>query len=281
MPVVTFRKTGPGAPLWLVHPGAGEILVYLQLTSFFTDRPVYALRARGFDGEPFFETLEECIDTYVTHIKRVQPHGPYAVVGYSFGGMFAFEIAKRLDDMARADGGEGVRFLGVLNLPPHVKQRIRQLNMVTAVLTLALFLQLVPDDDPEAFDPNIHNMSYMDVLEEVFRRAPQDRIRELDINHEKLLRWAEVSNALHALAWDYEPSGCVESMDVFCAVPLRAVAKSKQEWREKQLVRWNDFVGKRGVNFHDVAGEHFSMIGSEHVGTFQMKLKEVMRARGV
>lgn len=280
-PVVTLRKEGSGTPLWLVHPGAGEILVYLQLASFFTDRPVYAIRARGFDGEPFFETLDECISTYVSHIKRVQPSGPYAVVGYSFGGMFAFEISKRLNKLARNKGQDGVRFLGVLNLPPHVRQRIRQLNMVTAVLTLSLFLGLLTDDDPKAFDTNIGNMDYSTVLDEVLRRAPVGRMTELDIDRAKLLRWAEVSNALHALAWNYEPNGEVDVMDVFCAVPLKAVAKNKVEWKEKQLSRWAEFVDENGVEFHDVRGEHFSMIGSKYVGSFQSKLKEVMRKRGV
>jgi acyl-CoA synthetase (AMP-forming)/AMP-acid ligase II/thioesterase domain-containing protein/aryl carrier-like protein len=281
MPVVALRRDGPGTPLWLVHPGAGEILVYLQLASFFADRPVYALRARGFDGEPFFETLDECISTYVAHIKRVQPYGPYAVVGYSFGGMFAFEISKRLNALSRDEGLPGVRFLGVLNLPPHVKQRIRQLNMITAVLTLALFLGLVTEDDPETFDSNISRMDHKAVLNEVLRRAPRDRMRELDIDRAKLLRWAEVSNALHALAWDYEPNGTVDVMDVFCAIPLKAVANNRYEWKEMQLRRWTDFVGEGGVEFHDVRGEHFNMIGSNHVESFQSIMKETMKARGV
>jgi acetoacetyl-CoA synthetase len=38
--------------------------------------------------------------TYVALIRSVQPDGPYALTGYSMGGLVAFEIAQRL----RADG---------------------------------------------------------------------------------------------------------------------------------------------------------------------------------
>ncbi|KAF2103337.1 acetyl-CoA synthetase-like protein [Rhizodiscina lignyota] len=277
-PLVVLQPppSNTATPLWLVHPGAGEVLVYLNLAKYFAgERAVYALRARGFDGEPFFASIPQCIDTYVARMRAVQPHGPYAILGYSFGSMFAVEMAK----MLRAAGQE-VRFLGVLNLPPHIKQRIRQLNMTTAVLTLALFLQLVSDDDPKRFNAEIDRMHYEEVLDEVLRRAPEGRMKELAMDRAKLLRWAEVSNALHAIAWDYEPEGSVEHLDVFVAHPLAAVANNKEEWFEEQLTKWKDF-SNTPPRFHDADGEHFSMIGAEHVRSFQKKLKAAMAARGV
>jgi thioesterase domain-containing protein len=153
--------------------------------------------------------------------------------------------------------------------------------MVTAVLTLSLFLDLIKDDDPKTFSPDIDNMTYNDVLDEIFNhRAPPGRMAELALDRAKLLRWAEVSNALHEMAWDYAPSGIVDSIDVFVAFPLAAVARNKEEWFEQQLSRWVDF-SKSAPRFHDADGEHFSMIGSQHVFSFQKKLKAAMEARGV
>lgn len=40
-----------------------------------------------------FESLAE---TYIAHIKTLQPTGPYTLFGWSFGGVLAFEIAKQL-----------------------------------------------------------------------------------------------------------------------------------------------------------------------------------------
>lgn len=87
----------------------------------------------------------------------MQPRVPYVIIGYSFGSMFAVEISKQL-----STAGEEVKFLGVLNLPPHIKQRIRQLNMTMAVLTLAFILQLVSNEDPTTFHRNIDSMHYED-----------------------------------------------------------------------------------------------------------------------
>lgn len=277
-PVITLNPTGPLPPLWLVHPGAGEILVYLNLAKHFhAERPIHALRARGFDDEPFFSSIPECISTYVASIRRVQPKGPYNILGYSFGSMFAFEIAKAL----RSDG-QDISFLGVLNLPPHIKQRIRQLNMVTAVLTLSLFLGLVTDDDPDTFFPGgIQDQTHDDILDEILeRRAPPGRMVELALDRAKLLRWAEVSNALHAMAWDYEPSGMVEHVDVFVAHPLRQVARNREEWFAEQVSKWAYF-SRTLPRFHEAEGEHFSMIGVQHVGSFAAKLKTALEGRGL
>lgn len=57
-----------------------------------TDRPVYGFRAKGFnaaEGETPFTNLEEVFETYKAAIKKRQPKGPYAIAGYSFGGMVA------------------------------------------------------------------------------------------------------------------------------------------------------------------------------------------------
>ncbi|EHL01931.1 putative Dimodular nonribosomal peptide synthase [Glarea lozoyensis 74030] len=124
-PVVVFRAEGAKTPLWLIHPGVGEVLVFIGLAKCLAadDRPVLALRAAGFEpNNPGFDSIEQTVDVYTAAIRRRQPHGPYALAGYSYGAMLAFETAKRL----RASGDE-VRFLGSFNLPPHIKQRIHAL----------------------------------------------------------------------------------------------------------------------------------------------------------
>lgn len=62
--------------------------------------------------------MEEMISTYLQAIKRVQPHGPYAIAGYSFGSIIAFEITKRLEA-----AGDEVKFLATIDQPPHFKKR--------------------------------------------------------------------------------------------------------------------------------------------------------------
>jgi thioesterase domain-containing protein len=53
---------------------------------------------------------------YVTEIRRVQPHGPYFLAGYSFGGRVSLEIAQQL-----VREGEPVSFLGLIDTSFHDK----------------------------------------------------------------------------------------------------------------------------------------------------------------
>jgi thioesterase domain-containing protein/acyl-CoA synthetase (AMP-forming)/AMP-acid ligase II len=119
-PVVPLQLSGTRTPLFCVHPDTGEVLDFVNLANYFvTERPVYALRARGFnEGEKCFATLNELVNAYVDAIRRRQPHGPYAVAGYSYGGVIAFEIAKVLEAQ-----GERVAFVASFNLPPYIKYR--------------------------------------------------------------------------------------------------------------------------------------------------------------
>ncbi|KAJ5196059.1 Thioesterase, partial [Penicillium cf. viridicatum] len=48
--LTTGCHTTVKTPLWLFHPGVGEILVFLALAQHFPDRPIYAMRPRGFNS---------------------------------------------------------------------------------------------------------------------------------------------------------------------------------------------------------------------------------------
>lgn len=60
-PVVVLQSgdsTSP--PIWFIHPGLGEILVFLNISKYFSDRRVYALRAPGFNpGEEMFGSIDQ------------------------------------------------------------------------------------------------------------------------------------------------------------------------------------------------------------------------------
>ncbi len=76
-----------------------------------SDRPVYGLQPLPLDGKHRIpRTIESMAADYVAEIRRVQPHGPYFLAGYSFGGRVSFEIAQQL-----VWEGERVSFLGMID----------------------------------------------------------------------------------------------------------------------------------------------------------------------
>ncbi|KAM3069225.1 hypothetical protein ACMFMG_010741 [Clarireedia jacksonii] len=275
-PMVVLQSQGSKAPLWLIHPGVGEILIFLKLSSYLTDRPVYAMRARGFEpGEPYFPDISTAVTTYYQKIKEQQPSGPYAIAGYSYGSMIAFEIVKLL-----LKNNDEVRFLGVLNLPPHIKFRMRQLDWTNCLLHLSYFLGFFSEEYAHAQHPVLQKLSHSEVLDHVLSVAPRERMEELGLDRVKLANWADLAYSLQSSAVDYEPQGIVKSIDVFCAIPLAAVAKNMEDWKTNHLGKWRDF-SEEEPRLHEVDGAHYTMIGPEHVYSFQKRLKGALEARGI
>ncbi|PHH75740.1 hypothetical protein CDD82_4306 [Ophiocordyceps australis] len=279
-PVVVFRASGSKTPLWLIHPGVGEVLVFVGLAKCLAadDRPVYALRAAGFErNHERFESIQQCVDVYTAAMRRCQPHGPYALAGYSYGSMLAFEVAKRL-----GAGGDQVCFLGCFNLPPHIKQRMRVLNWNLCLLHLSHFLSLVVEEvcDTLELDATFGNASRNEAMQWVLDIAHKPRWDELNLETDALERWADVAFGLQCMARNYDPSGQVSSMDIFHCIPLKAVAPSQEVWLRNHLSHWADFV-REAPRFHPVQGEHYTMIGPEHVVSFAQTLTEALKARGV
>ncbi|KAL8743968.1 MAG: hypothetical protein Q9190_003737 [Brigantiaea leucoxantha] len=275
-PVVTLQYDGSKTPLWLVHPGIGEILVFLGLVKYFPDRPIHALRTRGFNpGEEPFQGLTDVVTTYYRALKKQQPQGPYAIAGYSYGSMLAFEISKILEA-----NGDIVQFLGSFNLPPHIKERMRMLDRTAGLLHIAHFCGIISEQRSEKLADELRELSQPEQVAKLLAESDQQRCAELALTHESLLNWTNVAWSLQKIGWEYDPSGSVSHMDVFYCQPLKVVAHTREEYRKTKLNHWADFV-REGVRFHEVDGEHYTMIGPIHVPKFQQTLKNALIARGL
>ena len=97
-PLVLLKPGDCDTPLFIVH-GIGGTVMELSAIGRAIRIPaaVYALQAQGVDGSlPALESVEEMADLYLDHVRGVQPGGPYWLFGYSFGGLVALEMARRL-----------------------------------------------------------------------------------------------------------------------------------------------------------------------------------------
>lgn len=274
-PIVPLQLSGDKTPLFCVHPGVGEILVFVNLAKYFVnERPFYALRARGFNpGETCFSSFDEMVLTYVDAIRRRQPHGPYAIAGYSYGAAVAFEISKVLESQ-----GERVSFVGSFNLPPHIKYRMDELDPVESAVNLAFFLSMVDKEQVDALPAKLRALEPReDPYAYLVDIAPPQRLAELQIDLAKFRAWAALAQSLIELGRSYVPSGSVDSMSIFYAIPLRG---TKDDWLNLQLRQWDNFT-RRPNRYIDVPGEHYTLMGARHVATFQALLRaELDRALG-
>ncbi len=100
-PGVTTLRGGGDAPLFIIPGGNGgeeELLLFARLAhEMGLARPLHGLLAHGQDGVTAPHTsVADMATAYVASIRRVQPQGPYWVVGECIGGGVAFEAARRL-----------------------------------------------------------------------------------------------------------------------------------------------------------------------------------------
>ncbi len=104
--LVPIRTEGDKPALFLVHGGGLHVLFYEALTRHLPpDRPIYALQARGLDGESEpLDTIEAMAAHYIHEIRQVQPEGPWHLAGYSLGGLIAWEMARQLTEAGQQVG---------------------------------------------------------------------------------------------------------------------------------------------------------------------------------
>lgn len=99
--VVLLRKGGTKPPIFFIHDGEGETLLYRNLAlKLKPDHPVYGIQPYSQDGFPILHTrIEEMVAYYTEQILQVQPEGPYFLSGLCIGGFIGFEIARNLQNM--------------------------------------------------------------------------------------------------------------------------------------------------------------------------------------
>ncbi|WP_425296241.1 amino acid adenylation domain-containing protein [Nocardia asiatica] len=110
--LLPLRPGGSAAPLFCVHPVSGISWSYAGLAAYLDpDRPIYGLQTPVLAGDEVLPgSIEEWARRYVALIRSKQPTGPYHLLGWSFGGVIAHEMAVQL---RRA--GEEVGTLAVMD----------------------------------------------------------------------------------------------------------------------------------------------------------------------
>src|SRR5689334_23621013 len=96
--ILPLQPRGAMPPLFCVHAVSGSAYSYAGLArQLGPDQPVYGFEAPGFDnGRPPVRSLPDLADEYTAILREFHPCQGYRLLGWSLGGLVAFEIAKRL-----------------------------------------------------------------------------------------------------------------------------------------------------------------------------------------
>ncbi|MFD7453398.1 amino acid adenylation domain-containing protein [Kitasatospora sp. NPDC059827] len=235
-PVLAVRPTGGSRPLFCVHGAVGLGWPFLTLAAEIdADIPVYAFQAGGVRSpEKTPGSVQEIAGKYLGEMLEIQPAGPYRILGWSFGGLVAHEIAVQLQ--AR---GEQVELLADLDGYPGTGAPAEELPDDRAVLAELLERAGLPGDGP--LDPGTAR-----------RRLAEAGNALAELDETELVRLLGVIRTHSALGEAHRPGRFQGDLLLFAATRGRTPGDPDEE-------SWRAHVTGRILR-HPVDSDHDSML---------------------
>lgn len=114
--LMPINSEGNRKPIFIVHGDKGNYLISNKLGP---DQPVYGFFHPGSEGERIiYRSVNEMATAYLKMVRSVSPSDPYYLIGFSFGGVLAYEMAVQLQK-----SGQKVPFLVIIDsISPLAKQ---------------------------------------------------------------------------------------------------------------------------------------------------------------
>jgi thioesterase domain-containing protein len=179
-------------------------------------------------------------------MRRVQPQGPYRVVGHSFGGVVAYEIARQLLREQQA-----VEFVGLIDCYRPTAQLSAMLEAevnITEVQLLAILINfLFPYIEPAL----LAELESIAGVEAAVERAQQENLLPPEMSAEHVRRWARNWRASHAAMAKYTPPALELDVHQFAAEDTLPGEDDSRGWRA--------LLGSR-VHCIPVGGSHYTII---------------------
>ncbi len=243
-PTVVLLRPGSGVPLFLMHPVGGGVSCYLPVARRLeTTAPIYGIEAPEQTGESASPDLSERAVRYLSAVRAVQPHGPYRLAGWSFGGMLAYEVA-RLFLMA----GEEVTYLGLIDsYAPAILAAIDGDASDSTADILKLFAR---DLAGAANIPLRADGAELESVEDLYRVPDLTGMLE-GLDEARLRSRFDAFRAHVLMARGYRPEPCAAVASVY-------LAKAGHPNRSRG---WGA-LARGGLSVHEIPGDHYTIMAA-------------------
>ena len=134
--LIRGRASSKEPPLFLVTDGAGSATAYIHFPALTTGNRIVALES-PFLHEPnsYSCTAEEASALYLAAIRKISPHGPYLIGGWSAGAIYAYEVVRQLLALDETVLGLFIIDMQVLRRMPDALEPSRALVQSAGVFT--------------------------------------------------------------------------------------------------------------------------------------------------
>jgi amino acid adenylation domain-containing protein len=251
-PVQTLKE-GSGVPLFCIHPGGGMSWAYHSL-GYYLDCPIIGIQQVLQSGEAEPQSIRDMAKNYADRIQKIDPTGPYNLLGWSFGGVvaqaLAIELQRRGGVIARLillDAQPGTD--GSVALPD---QAFGEEEMLEGVLRLCNI------DPPKQDEP----LTYEQV-EELLREHAAVEFSRYKYLRDLLLNNINTNMELYR---DYEPDTFDGDVIIFSAV------RDENDSGSSGLQSWRPYIAG-DITEYSVDCTHEDMLTGESVSLFGQQLK--------
>ncbi len=202
---------------------------------------------------------------HIQQIKAVQPHGPYRIFGWSFGGLMVYEIARQL-----AENGDEVAFLGIVDTSPILFPNMRT--------DLPGWLQKRYYFEWLIWAAGFH-------FREIAKLSIIDRLGYINKRLKKRIKWlplvikqkeytqreqAEVVFTNKPAIQQYHPKTYAGDAHLFRVKQLRTTLV------RQKFSFWNYLV-KGTITLHQIPGTHLTLLKEGNVETLAALMSDAMR----
>jgi phthiocerol/phenolphthiocerol synthesis type-I polyketide synthase E len=257
---VVRLSSGAGAPpLFLVHGGGGHAMFYRDLAQAIgTDRAMIGFQSQGIDGrEPPHASVEDMASHYASLARALHPDGPYLLIGSSFGGMIAYEMARQL-----TAAGHAVPLCAQIDTPG--PGYLPELLLDDPDL-LAFFVPHEAITLPQLRGRSLDTQLEL-VLDEARRTGREPGFADVAGGRAMLRVWRNNVDAMHRYAAPAWPEGEIEFF----------AAAEPSGFLPPHLER--AWIGRCAVRVDHAPGDHRTMLQSPHAAALGDKLRARLAA---
>ena len=266
-PLVPLALGGSKQPFFCVHPMFGVVFPYLELAHHLgSDRSFYGLQPLGLDGKSSpLNRIEAIAAYYIQAIRTLQPHGPYFLGGWSFGGLVAFEMAQQL-----IQAGEEIRLLAILDTPapcskPSSYQSLKFLlgTALRSVLPFLLDYGAIITNRLQPRNPWFSRWQWSEIV----RRLPEESRLQL-LDESAIAPLLRIVYANSQATYQYVAQNYPHRLTLFKA------AEQPDATGHDPTLGWSALA--HDIQLHQVPGNHLSLLKQPHVQTLAQQLRQYL-----
>jgi amino acid adenylation domain-containing protein len=263
-------------PIFCIHPAGGTVFSYVKLAHYLEfEQAVYGIQSPSLAGEIEPVGIINKAAYYIEIIKKVQAQGPYLLVGQSYGGNMAVEMARQLHGQ-----GDKVALVALLDsYPPlsyehQVKDNTSFLKAFLSATDVLLGNQyalrdLWHDGLKQLSEDEQWNYLIEHIDDVLLDEAPEDILKAFKIwqtHHRELGQHTQQNYPGHITLFQASEE-----------LPNQLDIQLGMNVQEQILVEgWNK-LSSQLIEVIKVPGSHFSLIEEPHVQILAQQLKNVIQ----